>query len=289
MSKLQEGDIAQYGQDYAYFRLKLKELSGIDLADYKDQQMHRRLDAFRRRKGLPDFFAYGMLIQRDPTKLREILDFLTINVSEFFRNPEHWGTLREKVLPEIIKALPGHAGVNAWSAGCSGGHEPYSLALVLMDAYPERHHRILATDIDRKSLEKARTGRYTDSELTGVPADMKDRFFIRVGDLWEVSPAVKSLVSFRHHDLLREEYPTGFDLVICRNVIIYFKDQGKERVLRGLSSSLRPGGFLFTGATEAIFSPGAYGLKQEYPLFYRRMPDDPGASGSSKGLKHRGG
>lgn len=273
MSKPLEEDIARYGRDYAYFRRKLKELSGIDLADYKGQQMHRRLDAFRRRKGVPDFFAYGRLIQRDPSMLREVLDFLTINVSEFFRNPEHWGILREKVLPEIVKALPERAGVNAWSAGCSGGHEPYSLALLLADAYPERPHRILATDIDRKSLEKGRLGRYAESELAAVPPDMKARFFIRAGDGWEVLPSVKGLVSFRHHDLLSGEYPTGFDLVICRNVIIYFKDQGKERVIRGLSSSLRPGGFLFVGATEAIFSPGAYGLKQEYPLFYRRMPD----------------
>ena len=272
MSKSLEDDvIAQYGQDYAYFRRKLEELSGFDLKDYKDHQMHRRLDAFRRRKGLPDFFAYGRLIQRDPEKLKEVVDFLTINVSEFFRNTEHWVTLREEILPQIIKALPDRAGVDAWSAGCSGGHEPYSLALILANSYPDRRHRILATDIDRKSLEKARAGRYTEAETASVPPDMREAFFTRQGDMWEIVPTVKSLVSFRQHDLLGDEYPAGFHLVICRNVLIYFKDYGKERVLRKLSSSLRPGGFLFTGATEAIFAPGAYGLKQEYPLFYRRI------------------
>lgn len=273
MKEIQRADATRYGEDYAYFRLKLKELSGIDLADYKDQQMYRRLDGFRRRKGIADFFAYGRMLQRDPDRFKELLDFLTINVSEFFRNPEQWNVLRERVLPEIVRALPGLQGVTAWSAGCAAGQEAYSLAMMLVRDYPGRRHTVLATDIDDRNLEKGRAGKYTDGEIAQVPAEFRELFSRTAEGAWEASPILKNIVSFGKLDLLRDRYPEGLDLILCRNVIIYFKEHGKDRVIRGLVSALRPGGFLFTGATEAVLTPAAYGLRQERPLFYRKIGD----------------
>ena len=262
-------DIATYGQDYLVFCHKIKRLTAIDLGNYKGQQMHRRLESYRLRHGAPSFAALASEVQSDPDKLKDLVDYLTINVSEFFRNPDHWRILKEEVLPSLAGGGSPSA-IKAWSAGCSTGQEAYSLAILLSEVGASRS-TVLATDIDEPSLRKAEEGAYTLQEVTGVAKHRLARYFALKDGKYLIREDIRKMVSFRRGNLLSDPYPSGMDLVLCRNVLIYFTEEGKRRVIEGLAASLKPGGVLFTGAAEAIFNPGAYGLTQIRPFFYRRV------------------
>jgi chemotaxis protein methyltransferase CheR len=261
-------DIHAYGADYVHLCMRLKRLTGIDLSSYKSRQMHRRLQNYRSRQGFPDFYTLSIAIQRDGRQLDALVDFLTINVSEFFRNPEHWKVLSESILPGLIAYRNGRK-VRIWSAGSSGGQEAYSLAIAALEAggTPE----ILGTDIDEPSLAKAKAGVYSADEVKGVSRVYLARYFERRDEGYRVREVLRRAVSFRRGNLLVDEYPRDLDLTVCRNVLIYFTEQGKQRVLTGLAGSLRRGGVLFTGATEAVFNPSSYGLSQIHPFFYQRQ------------------
>ncbi|MGE5580740.1 MAG: CheR family methyltransferase [Bacillota bacterium] len=260
-------DIRTYGLDYVHFCQKVKKLTSIDLESYKGQQMHRRLESYRSRNGMPDFTSLANSVQRDPAKLRALVDFLTINVSEFFRNPDQWKVLREKVLPALIHQ---GGGIKAWSAGSSAGQEAYTLAITLCEAGAVGS-TVLGTDIDEPSLKKAEAAVYTKEEVAGIPRSLLVKYFVPDGTGYLANETLRKMVSFRRKNLLSDQYPSGLDLVMCRNVLIYFTDKGKNQVIAGLANSLREGGVLFTGATEAIFNPGMFGLVQMQPFFYRRL------------------
>lgn len=299
-------DINSYGPDYARFCGSIKELTSIDLSHYKGQQMHRRLESYRSRHGLPTFKALGESVRDDPDSLRALLDYLTINVSEFFRNPEQWVTLREKVLPAIKAGAWGRAetvgglgssansgassaarfvrnvdpvaagsamGVRppmrAWSAGSSGGQEAYTLAMVLCEeGMPDA--AIVGTDIDEPSLRKAADGLYRREEVTNIPQAFLDKYFKEENGGYRTGARLRRMVRFERGNLLADQYPQGLDLILCRNVLIYFTEKVKEQVISKFARSLRQGGVLFTGSTEAIFTPELYGLTQIQPFFYRR-------------------
>ncbi len=265
-------DIVVYGMDYVNFCQKVKRLTDIDLESYKGQQMHRRLESYRSRNGMPNFVALGNRVQKEPEQLRALVDFLTINVSEFFRNPEQWKVLREKVLPTLG---PTTQPIKAWSAGASCGQEAYTLATILCDMN-YRSGVVSGTDIDEPSLKRAKAGIYTREEAAGIPKALLARFFVPDGTGYRAGDRLKSMVSFQRKNLLSVAYPVGLDLVMCRNVLIYFTDKGKNQVIAGLAESLREGGVLFTGATEAIFNPGMFGLVQIQPFFYRRLSSTSG-------------
>lgn len=271
--------------EYAYFCRSVRNASGIDLEKYKPHQMRRRLDSFRVRKGIGDYLTFAKIIEEKPDNLRELLDFLAINVSEFFRNPEQWKVLEEKVIPEILTQnlssqvdsgkTHGVTGgrstgpaIRAWSAGCSSGQEAYSLAAVLLEVNPGENE-IVATDIDTESLEKAVKGVYSLKEASSIPPGILDKYFSKSRDSVWVKEELKSIVTFHRHNLLDDPYPKDFDLILCRNVLIYFSDEVKRDVLCRLRESLRPGGYLFVGASETILNPRSIGFLQEYPFFYR--------------------
>jgi chemotaxis protein methyltransferase CheR len=251
---------------YALLRRRVLDVTGIDIDSYRHQQMERRLRALLDRFKVEDYYTYAKMIERDPEKARELWDFITINVSEFFRNPERWRELREKVVPSLYSGGP----LRAWSAGCANGAEPYSLAIVLQEACPGGQYSVLATDIDRKTLERARAGVYEEGDLKNVDWT-RMKYFEKMGERYSVSDTVRSRVRFEYHDLLSDEYPSRMDLVVCRNVVIYFTEQAKERVYRGFAAALRPGGVLFLGETETIFNPVSIGLEPVTPFFYRRV------------------
>lgn len=260
-------DIRAYGADYVHFCMRLKKLTGIDLSSYKARQMHRRLKNFRDRQGFSDFYAFFVALKKDREKLKALMDFITINVSEFFRNPEQWRVLRESILPAMVEYRNGLP-VRIWSAGSSGGQEAYSLAITVLEA--AGIPKVLGTDIDESSIEKARAGVYSLEEVKGLSRLQLTRYFERCGEGYRAREVLRRVVSFERRNLLSDEYPRDLDLAVCRNVLIYFTDQWKQRVLRGLAGSLRYGGVLFTGATEPVFNPAAYGLSQIHPFFYQR-------------------
>jgi chemotaxis protein methyltransferase CheR len=256
--------------EFETFRRRAFQITGLDLTSYKAPQMHRRLTALLTRLRIANFDDYTRVLEKDPARRQEFKDYVTINVSEFFRDTDRFGELERRVLPEL---LSGGAAVKIWSAGCSIGAEPYSMAIMLHETAPNRPHSILATDVDQTILDRARAGTgYLASDIRNVGADRMRRWFTPEPDgRFAVGPVPRTMIRFMKHDLLSDSYPKGpFDLVACRNVVIYFTEEAKERIYQGFVNSLRPGGILFVGGTEAIMRPQGLGLSVMGPGFYRK-------------------
>ncbi len=245
----------------------VRKTLGLRLEDYRGRQLERRLVFFRQRLGLSGNAELAQRLYVDVGLRQQFADFVTINVSEFFRNPERFAELRHRYLPALLRHRPS---LRIWSAGCSIGAEPYSVAIMLQELTPGVGHEILGTDIDAGSLTRCRAGVYQEADIRDVPPDLKRRYFRTTPEGWELSPAIRSQVQFRRLDLLSDPFPTDLDLILCRNVVIYFTDAAKHQLYRGFQASLRPGGLLFTGATESIFDAGRLGLQYLTPCFYQR-------------------
>ena len=255
-------------EGYERLAREVRTLLAFDLAQYKAPQVWRRVNGFASARGFADVPALLAGCRADPVLRAAFRDMITINVSEFFRNPETFEALTARYLPALVR----EAGVlRIWSAGCSLGYEPYSIAMLVREASATAPIRILATDIDETILGKAKLSRYSESQMSGVSAARRARFFRRAGDDWEVRPEIRALVTFRRHDLLRDPYEPGFDLITCRNVAIYFTEEAKKGLYERFGRSLRPGGVLFVGATETISTARSFGLEPDQPGFYRRV------------------
>lgn len=256
-------------ETYAQVKSVVKSLLHIDLAGYKDEQMRRRLDAWLVRSGAtswPDYFRRVRLEPQEQTRLR---NYLTINVSAFFRDPERWRDLREQVLPPLLKTAPR---LRVWSAGCSIGLEPYSLALLLEEVTPLRRHTLLASDLDQGALAIARArGPYTVQDMQNVTPAQRATYFEPSGPPYYVMQALARRVEFRESNLLADEFEADFDLILCRNVVIYFTHTAKAQLYAKFAAALRPGGVLFLGSTEIIARPADFGLRHCGVSFYQKI------------------
>lgn len=220
--------------------------------------------------GARSFQHYYALMETDRELLEHFLDRVTINVSELFRNPEQFEVLRARVLPELLESR-GELGI--WSAGCSYGAEPYSLAILLAELSPDGRHSILGTDMDDKMLARARDGVFGKQDVRGVSKARLSKYFERTQEEgYKAKSLLKDMISFRRHNLLTDRFRTGFDLILCRNVVIYFTDEAKSVLYRRFYGSLRPGGHLFVGGTERIAHHNDIGFENTIPFFYRK-PD----------------
>lgn len=247
------------GRDPALGRLleQVARARGFRGDVYKQGCILRRLAVRMRARGSPSYDAYAELLRGDPAEYDRLLDALTINVSRFYRNPETWDALARTVLPALGAARGG--AVRAWSAGCAAGEEPYTLAMLLLEQVrcgrAERRElppAIDASDYDRGSLERAAAGRYPREALKDLPAALVQRY-VQPGDPAELAPEVRRLVRFTRHDLVREPPPAPpYDLIVCRNVVIYFDRPTQERICSALTDALVPGGWLVLGKVETL-------------------------------------
>lgn len=254
--------------DYALFKRKIKELIGIDLDGYKDEQIKRRVKILMDRVGANNFLAFYKAIEKDPKLRKDFIDKVTINVSEFFRNIDQFEILKNRVIPQLREKFKR---LNIWSAGCSYGNEPYSVAIIL-DELGIREFNILATDIDMEALKRAKEGVYKLEELKNISEERLKRYFTKLdSEYYKISDNVRLSVRFEYLDLLKDKYPKGMHLILCRNVIIYFTQEAKDTVFRKLSESLEEGGILFLGNTERIFNPQGYKLKPVDLFFYKKV------------------
>jgi chemotaxis protein methyltransferase CheR len=260
---------------YSTFRRTVLELTGIDLDCYKETQMERRLQVIMKRAEAPDLASYARVLMQSPVRLKEFRDFLTINVSEWLRNPEKYDELKELILPELLTRSPR---LKIWSAGCSNGSEPYSVAMILDELDPGGEHTILATDIDEEILKIARAGTYHEKDLRAVAGERRSRYFAQSGDQFTVRAEVRSRVRFERHNLLADHFPSGCDLILCRNVVIYFTEEAKEQLYRRFHRSLKPGGVLFVGGTESLLRARELGFAMISPFFYRAVVSNAGSS-----------
>ncbi len=204
--------------DYEYFKKAVFDLTKIDLNAYKEKQMKRRIDTLISKNKIVGYEKYIDLLKKDKDKFEEFVNYLTINVSEFYRNVDQWQLLDKEIIPELISRFGKN--LKIWSAACSTGDEPYSLVMALSRHVPLNQIRIYATDLDKQVIEKAKLGLYAEKSVIGVPADLKKKFFTKIGPSYQISDEVKSRVEFKEHNLLKYTYLTDFNKNVCRNVMI---------------------------------------------------------------------
>ncbi|EDS76720.1 CheR methyltransferase, SAM binding domain [Clostridium botulinum C str. Eklund] len=240
----------------------------IDLSAYKSNQLHRRISSLMTRVGAGTVDDYILLLKKDKEQRQKFLDFITINVTEFFRNPEIFNDLKDKIENDLIKR---ERNLKIWSAACSIGAEPYSIAMILDNLISRGNHKILATDIDNSILERAKKAEYTKNEIKNVKSEYVNKYFTEEDDKYIISSKIKNMVSFKKHDLILDSYEKNFDLIVCRNVVIYFKQDIKDVIYKKFSDSLKKGGLLFVGATESIYNYRDYGFEKASTFIYKKL------------------
>lgn len=255
-------------QDFSQFIERVKRKTDIDLSLYKEAQMKRRLTTLRMKHGFQTFEEYWLALDRSNSLLNEFLDRMTINVSEFYRNPSRWETLQNRFLPELLQASPR---LKLWSAACSTGEEPYTIAMILSELNALQRSTLIATDLDANVLQKAQQGNYLERSLRDVPAGCRQKYFIEADGAYAIAESIKRHVQFKQQNLLYDTFDSGFDIIVCRNVMIYFTEDAKHLLYHKFAQALRPGGILFVGSTEQIFTPSQYGFESADTFFYRRM------------------
>ncbi|MBR8664737.1 protein-glutamate O-methyltransferase CheR [Bacillus paralicheniformis] len=252
--------------NYSFFVDKWKKITGVDLALYKEAQMKRRLTSLYEKKGYGDFREFALALEKNEALLQETLDRMTINVSEFYRNYKRWEVLEKTILPLLKPAKT----LKVWSAACSTGEEPYTLSMILSRQKGLSDYQIIATDIDDKVLAKAKEGVYQERSLQEVPKEIKELYFTQDGNRFAVKDEIKKNIRFQKHNLLADAYEKDFDIIVCRNVLIYFTEEAKEEIYHKFSGSLKNNGVLFVGSTEQIFNPEKYGFQSTDTFFYQK-------------------
>ena len=259
---------------YTHVKASVKQSLKIDLENYKDEQMKRRLDSWLVRSRAGSWNEYFELVSRDSGELERFRNYLTINVTEFFRDPPRWNTLRNEILPYLQKYPDSNhpdGGLKLWSAGCSIGAEPYSIAIMMAEAAPQQHYSLLATDLDRGALSKARSrGPYTLEDIHNLDSVQRQKYVIASTPFF-VTETLQKHLHFQEQDLLADRFEHGFDLIVCRNVVIYFTSGAKDTLYEKFCAALRPGGILFLGGTEIISGAAKFGLQNFGVSFYRKV------------------
>lgn len=252
--------------DYEYFKKAIYDLTKIDLNAYKEKQMKRRIDTLIAKNGISGYENYVQLLKKDSDKFEEFVNYLTINVSEFYRNPDQWQYLDQVVIPELLQKFGRN--LKIWSAACSTGDEPYSLVMTLSKHLPLSQIKIIATDIDKQVIEKAKAGLYAEKSLNDLPDAFKQKYFTKIGKSYQISDEIKKCVEFRQHNLLKDTYPSDCHLIVCRNVLIYFTEEAKDDIFRKFSENIVDGGCLFIGSTEQILNYKDMGYYRKNSFFY---------------------
>ena len=253
---------------YEEFKKEVLKLTKIDLNYYKEKQMRRRIDTLAQKNKATSYEEYVKLLKESPELFEQFVNFLTINVSEFYRNPEQWKLLDETVIPKLIQDHGRN--LKIWSAACSTGDEPYSLVMAFSKHIPLSNIHITATDIDKQVIASAKAGLYSEKSVLNVPADLKKKYFTKIGSSYQIADEIKKCVTFREHNLLKDVYPKDFDLILCRNVVIYFTDEAKDEIYRKFFASLKEKGVLFIGSTEQITNYKEIGFSRMSSFYFEK-------------------
>ena len=246
----------------------VRRLCGVDLLQYKRGQMERRVRTFAERRGTPDLAAYGARLKADKDELDAFLDRVTINVSHLWRHEDQWSALGRTILPELAE----RGRVRCWSAGSSYGAEAFTLAAVARDSVPHARVEIQGTDLDRRMVERARKGHFTvEDARTAPPALLKKWFDPADEGGWQAKSELLRMTRFEVGDLLRMPVQTGrYDLIMCRNTVIYFTEEVRDALHPLLATALTPGGYLVVGTSERVADPRALGLESPFHFIYRK-------------------
>jgi chemotaxis protein methyltransferase CheR len=248
-------------EDFQALRVLVKSITGIHLSDQKRELVYGRLTRRLRALQLRSFAEYRERLQRDTQELAELCNAITTNLTSFFREPHHFQYLHDHVLAPLIAGRRSEPRLRIWSAGCSTGEEPYSIAMTVLEALPDPGRwdvRILATDLDSEVLQRARRGVYPAERTANLSAERLQRFFTERqeagGSSRQIKPEVAGLVTFKQLNLIHALPMKGpLDAIFCRNVVIYFDKDTQRELFARIARLQRPGDLLFLGHSESLF------------------------------------
>jgi len=253
--------------DAARLIAQVERERGIDLSQYRLTYVERRVGTRLRALDLVSYRQYATYLTEHPEEYTRLLDTLTVNVTDFFRDPPVWKIVRGEVVPGLIqaKSTNGQRTIRVWSAGCATGEEPYSLAMAFMSALgpdaPSWLLTVIATDLDPLALKTAQQAVYDAAKLEHIPAQDRVKFTVADGKHFTLKPEVTERVRFRKMNLFSDAPPLAMDLVLCRNVFIYFTREQQERITNLFHRSLARGGYLVLGRTEKMANGAAAGFE----------------------------
>lgn len=244
--------------DFSFIANMLQEKSGIALSEDKGYLVDSRLMPIAKKYGLNDISDLVDYIKEnmDDALLTEIVEAMTTNESFFFRDTKPFDYLKKEIIPNILKKSPGKSSINIWSAACSTGQEPYSIAMTILEdpSLSSLNFNIMATDLDMNVMEKARDGLYSQFEVQrGVPIAMLMKYFTQTNEHWQIKDELKARIKFEKFNLMESPKSLGdFDVIFCRNVLIYFDAETKKKVLNNLCNCLNKDGSVILGASESV-------------------------------------
>lgn len=264
-------EVVHLAINFDYFKEEFYKLTHVDLNQYHQEQLERRIrnflsTSFSLDKTNDQLFHLAIQKLKQNAAFRvSIYEAITINHSYFFRNKKQWDQLLLYIKEKGLKRI------KIWSAGCSSGEEPYTLAMLMDTELPDVQFEIYASDIDQTILKKAEKGVYDHFSLEReVDSYYWHRYFKEENDHYVLDKHIKRRVVFKEHNLLERPFENDFDVIICRNVLIYFSNEGKEIVFNHFSKVIKPDGLLFLGPTEQFFNSEEFGFTLVKPSFYRR-------------------
>ncbi len=246
-------------EDFNFLSTLIKQRSGLVLTEDKSYLLESRLMPIARKRGLKGLeeLTQTLRTHKEEALMQDVTEAMTTNESFFFRDIKPFDMFREQVLPELLKNRADRKSFRVWCAAASSGQEPYSLAITLLEAAQKLagwRTEIVGTDISREILEKAKSGLYSQFEVQrGLPIQLLLKYFEKKDDMWQASSALRTMVQFKELNLLGDLQKMGkFDVVFCRNVLIYFDQETKGRVLDEISRMMPPDGILFLGGAETV-------------------------------------
>lgn len=263
-------------EDFEKFRALIYDESGIHFSDSNRTILESRLKERLKKAQMDSVASYYSLIKRDTEEMKTLLDSVTTNLTRFWRNTAHFQAFEKHVIPDLIEHKKNNGGnkVKLWSAGCSTGEEPYSLAIVLKELLPPGFSaEIIASDISLKSLMIAKEGFYPETRITGVPEQYLAKYFEKKGNGYQVKDDIKGMIKFDYHNLKHDSGARNLDAVFCRNVIIYFDEAAQKAVIGRFWEAMSNHSFLFIGHSESLFGMNTKFefVKTEWATLYRKF------------------
>ncbi|MBL8967619.1 MAG: protein-glutamate O-methyltransferase CheR [Spirochaetaceae bacterium] len=262
--------------DFELYRKLIYDESGIHFSATNRSILESRLKERLREKKLDSLKAYYDLILRDKEELKTLLDSVTTNLTRFFRNQPHFDAIEHYVVPELIKmrGASGDRKLRFWSAGCSTGEEPYTVAMLLKEILPPGWgFEVVASDISLKSLMVGKEGFYADSRIQGIPEAYLPKYFDKKAGGYQIKDEIKKLVRFDYHNLKNDSGLRNLDVVFCRNVLIYFDEAAQKASIERFWDAMAPKSFLFIGHSESLFGMNTKFefVKTDWACFYRKF------------------
>jgi chemotaxis protein methyltransferase CheR len=259
--------------DFELYKSLIYKESGITFTATNRSILESRLKEQLRIHQLDSVKAHFEKISKSKEDLKDFLDSITTNLTRFFRNQAHFDALEHYVIPELMKIKQGNNTIKLWSAGCSTGEEPYTIAMLLSEILPPPwKYEILASDISLKCLMTAKEGFYADSRIAGIPDNYLKKYFDKVDGGYKIHADIMSRIRFDYHNLANDSGQRNLDLVFCRNVIIYFDEAAQTAVINRFWDSMANKSFLFIGHSESLFGMKTKFefVKTEWATFYQK-------------------